>query len=101
MSTSTAIWIAVGLFFAIGTYLNVQLNAVHKKLDQLFDQFDGLREYLYEIDPQFDDERQASRELDEACEDGRSPVAGIGAIECLRRKGQSGERTLSTGFHSE
>ena len=52
-----AFGIAVGLWFATGWYLNERLKTVHDKLDRLSDQFFGLREYLYEIDPQFDDER--------------------------------------------
>jgi hypothetical protein len=34
------------------------LERAHKKLDQILEQFDGLRRYLYENDPQFDEERQ-------------------------------------------
>lgn len=45
----------IGLWFANGWYLNERLKAVHKKLDSLSDDFNGLREYLYEIDPQFDE----------------------------------------------
>ena len=48
---------AIATWFAHGWYLNLRLQSVHKKLDNVLDAFDGLRDYLYEIDPQFDEER--------------------------------------------
>ena len=37
----TIIAAAVGLWFAQGWYLNTRLERVHKKLDLIFEQFDG------------------------------------------------------------
>ena len=48
---------AIALWFAHGWYLNTRLQAVHRKVDLVPDNFGGLRDYLYENDPQFDDER--------------------------------------------
>jgi hypothetical protein len=52
----TIVLTAIALWFAQGWYLNEKLNPRHEKLDCLLDAFDGLRDYLYEIDPQFGDE---------------------------------------------
>jgi uncharacterized membrane protein len=74
------------------TYLNDRLKHVHEKLDRVFEAFDGLRDYLYEIDPQFDDERESHK----AFENGESMFAGMDDMELIRRKGQDGKRTLNT-----
>lgn len=86
--------IAVGLWFAIGFYLNSKLALLHAKLDKLHEQFDGLREYLYEIDPQFDDERDSAR----AFHEGRSMFAGAHDLELQREKKENGRRTLRSSF---
>jgi hypothetical protein len=86
--------VAVGLWFAMGTYLNMQLSAVHKKIDRLLDGLHGLKQYLYEIDPQFDDERATDREFAE----GRDMFAGIWDMELIRSKEKAGFRTLGSGF---
>jgi hypothetical protein len=96
----TIILAAVVLWFAQGWYLNERLKSVHAKFDAVLIQFDGLREYLYEIDPQFDDER-ASRGRFEAhmvsaeCQD---IFAGAECMELVRRKEAAGKRTLNTSF---
>lgn len=93
----TIIFTAIGLWFAHGWYLNDRLARVHKKLDRTLDAIDGLRDYLYEIDPQFDDER----ELDQAFESGDSLFAGANHLDLLRKKREEGKRTLNTSFLSE
>lgn len=90
----TIVITAIVLWLAHGWYLNERLRAVHDKLDRLLERFNGLREYLYEIDPQFDDER-ASRA---AFENGDSVFAGMNDMELLRNKKQAGKRILTTGF---
>ena len=85
---------AIALWFAYGWYLNERLKYVHQKLDRVLDAFDGLRDYLYEIDPQFDDERQSHM----AFENDESMFAGMNDLELIRRKEQDGKRTLNTPF---
>jgi hypothetical protein len=87
------VWTAVVLWFAISTYLNVKLERVHAKLDDVLEQFNGLRDCLYEIDPQFDDERRSNQEL----ADGKL-FAGWNDMELLKRKKSEGKRTLATPF---
>jgi hypothetical protein len=88
----TIVLTAIALWFAHGWYLNDRLKHVHEKLDRVFEAFDGLRDYLYEIDPQFDDERESHK----AFENGESMFAGMDDMELIRRKGQDGKRTLNT-----
>lgn len=90
----TIIGTAIALWFAHGWYLNDRLRRVHEKLDLLLDNFNGLREYLYEIDPQFDDERQSQ----EAFENNESMFAGMDNLKLCTQKEKDGKRTLSTSF---
>ena len=90
----TIIFAAIALWFAHGWYLNERLKHVHDKLDRVLETFDGLRDYLYEIDPQFDDERESRR----AFENNESMFAGMSDMELIRRKQQEGKRTLNTQF---
>jgi hypothetical protein len=90
----TVIGTAIGLWFAHGWYLNQRLQKVHDKLDLVFENFNGLRDYLYEIDPQFDDERRAR----EAFESHAHIFAGKDELDIRSRKAELGQRTLSTGF---
>jgi len=90
----TIIFAAIALWFAHGWYLNERLKHVHDKLDRALETFDGLRDYLYEIDPQFDDERESRR----AFENNESMLAGMSDMELIRRKQQEGKRTLNTPF---
>ena len=66
------------------------------KLDFISEQFIGLRDYLYEIDPQFDDERQSRA----AFENDESSFAGMNDMEIVRDKEKAGKRTLNTPFVS-
>lgn len=90
----TIIGTAVALWFAVGFYLNLKLQKVHDKLDRITEEFNGLREYLYEIDPQFDDERSARGAL----EVGEDNYAGADYMEIETRKRRTGARTLNTPF---
>lgn len=91
---NTTILTAIVLWFAHGWYLNERLKRVHEKLDRTLDAFDGLRDYLYEIDSQFDDERESRR----AFENDESTFAGVNDIELIRKKEQEGKRTLNSLF---
>jgi formiminotetrahydrofolate cyclodeaminase len=71
---------------------------VHKKLDFVSSQFDGLRDYLYEIDPQFDEERQLWNELNDAVDNDEPSFSVMAHIELTQRKENQGRRTLSSGF---
>ena len=100
LTVSTAILIAVVLWFATGTYLNIQLKEIHSKSDRILDQLNGLREYLYEIDPQFDEERTLTRGLFESVESSSFSFDGISLHELEAAKRERGERTLNSGFSS-
>jgi hypothetical protein len=95
---TTIVRTAIVLWFAHGWYLNTRLLSVHKKLDQIREQFSGLRDYLYEIDPQFDDERRLLAELNESLETKSVSFAGMNHMELERRKQQQGRRTLNSPF---
>lgn len=82
------------LLAAYVIYLGLRLNSVHRKLDRLLSAFNGLREYLYEIDPQFNDERKSQQDF----EYNESIFAGTTDTALQRRKKQQGRRTLNTPF---
>ncbi len=90
----TIILTAIVLWFAHGWYLNERLKRVHEKLDRTLEVFDGLRDYLYEIDPQFDDERESGR----AFENDEHMLAGMNDMELVRKKKREGKRTLNSPF---
>ena len=93
----TIVITAVVLWFAHGWYLHSRLLDVHKKLDRVLNEFNGLRLYLYEIDPQFDDERQSDEDM--AKPDGeRDMYAEMDDCFLVRQKEKDGKRTLSTRF---
>jgi hypothetical protein len=96
MSTSTLIWITVVLWFAVGWYMNMQLAKVHAKIDRVFEALNGLREYLYEIDPQFDEERELLRGL--FSDEPGTMFAGMNHLELTKRKEEEGYRTLNSTF---
>ncbi|MDP2679308.1 MAG: hypothetical protein Q8O85_11385 [Rhodoferax sp.] len=98
----TIILTAIALWFAHGWYLNERLKSVHAKLDTVLGQFNGLREYLYEIDPQFDDERESRERLEEhmSATDSNDMFAGMNDMELIRKKEKTGTRTLGTPFVS-
>jgi hypothetical protein len=66
------------------------------------DQFNGLREYLYEIDPQFDDERESRDRFAEqmSVPDSSDIFAGMNDMDLIREKENSGRRALNTPFVS-
>jgi len=84
--------IAFGLCAVIWN-INDRLRSANRKLDLVLEQFDGLRHYLYEIDPQFDDERKAFALLDDG-----DIFAGADCMQIERDKETSGRRTLNTTF---
>ena len=90
----TIVVAGVVLWFALGWYLNIGLKNVHKKLDAIMEQIDGLRRYLYEIDPQFDDERRIFKELQEDSH----MFAGKDHMDLVNQKEAQGRRTLNSPF---
>lgn len=96
----TVILTGVALWFAHVWYLNERLKSVHNKLDSVLDQFNGLREYLYSIDPQFDDERESRDRFEMHMSDSDSSdlFAGMSDMELIREKEKAGKRTLNTPF---
>lgn len=94
----TIIITAIISWFAHGWYLNERLKNVHEKLDRVLDTFDGLRDYLYEIDPQFNDERQLLEDLRESLDNGSVSFSGVNHMELIEKKKQAGKRTLDIPF---
>jgi hypothetical protein len=94
----TIIATAVALWFAHGWYLNSRLARLHAKLDRLIDGMEGLRLYLYEIDPQFDEERRLREEIAEGVRTGAAPLSGMALTELVKRRTAAGRRTLDTPF---
>lgn len=92
----------IALWVAIGWYMNERLKSVHVKLDAVLDQLNGLREYLYEIDPQFNDERESNERFGAHMADPNSSdiLAGMDDMELLKHKKAEGKRTLNTPFSS-
>lgn len=90
----------IALWFANGWYLNEKLKSIHKKLDFLSESFNGLREYLYEIDPQFDDERESRNRFSEHMSDpGNGDIfAGMNDMELIKEKEKMRKRMLNTTF---
>lgn len=99
---TTVIFTAIALWFAHRWYLNERLKSVHAKLDSVLDEFNGLRKYLYEIDPQFDDERESSQRFEElmSAPNSNDMFAGANDMELIREKEKAGKRTLNTPFVS-
>ena len=81
------------VFYAASTW--ERLRKVETKLDEVLRNFEGLRQYLYEIDPQFNDERESNTDM----EDERNLFAPMNDMELLDRKAAEGRRTLNTSFH--
>jgi hypothetical protein len=98
----TIVLTAIALWFAHGWYLNERLKSVHTKLDFISEEFNGLRQYLYEIDPQFDDERKAEKRFEQhmSAPDGNDTFAGMDLNGMIRQKEAAGKRTLNTPFVS-
>ena len=90
------IGIAVALWLATGWHLNERLKAVHEKLDLVLENFNGLREYLYEIDPQFDDERSLLSGL--WSDESGTSLAGKHHMDAVNEKKKNGYRTLKSRF---
>ncbi len=98
----TVVLTAIVFWFAHGWYLNERLKSVHIKLDSVLDQFNGLREYLYDIDPQVDDERKSRKRFEEhiSAADGNEMFSGMNDVELIREKEKAGKRTLNSPFVS-
>lgn len=82
----TIICTAVVLWFATGWYLNYRLKHLHAKLDLVLNQFNGLRRYLYEIDPQFDDGKSLSEDSKKLRSKGKSGLSGLNLVQYFRQR---------------
>jgi hypothetical protein len=87
----------VVLWFAHGWYLNERLKLVHQKLELVLNDLNGLRIYLYEIDPQFDDERKSADDFANRETTG-DMFAGMNDVQLQVEKEKTGKRTLDTRF---
>lgn len=91
----TIISAAIAVWLAHGWYLNYRLQSVHQKLNTVLDAFNGLRHYLYEIDPQFDDERKFMEHFFKGT---GGAFAGYESNKLTQEKEALGRRTLNTTF---
>ena len=96
--TERAVIAAVAFpWIALGWYLKSKLDSAHRKLDRTLAAFNGLRKYLYEIDPQFDDERHL---LDHLVS--RTALdTGANHLELVQHKKEGSKRTLNTSFNDD
>jgi hypothetical protein len=78
-------------------FLREKLAKADHKLDVVLDRFEGLRLYLYEIDPQFDDERASDARV--WAEDAH-PLDMAEDAALLTRKKNEGRRMLNSPFES-
>ena len=99
--------VAVVLFVlaacAHGWSLARRLRRIEEAQAQTLRALDGLRTYLYEIDPQFDDERAllARPQPASAGDDDEDPgpsLSGLALLELREEKAAAGRRTLSSNF---
>lgn len=88
--------INVVLLFQIA-FLREKLAKVDHKLDVVLDRFEGLRLYLYEIDPQFEDERASNERV--WAEDAH-PLDMAEDAALMTRKKEEGRRMLTSPFES-
>jgi hypothetical protein len=91
----------VGFLCYIGYIIGSTLDKIIKKLDLILENFHGLREYLYEIDPQFDDERESRNNFLEDMakpEEERGMFSGYDDCMLSSKKEEEGKRTLDTRF---
>ena len=86
----TIILTAIAIWFVSSWYLNERFRRLDEKLDRtleaLLENIDGLRDYLYEIDPQFDDERNLISDLHESLENDTVTFAGMSHMELIKKK---------------
>ncbi len=80
--------------------LESKFQTLQKKLDLVIAEFNGLREYLYEIDPQFDDERFLAEDFSQSMANGNAGLSGVIEMELINAKIKKGKRTLNSPFRS-
>ena len=91
----TMLFILVILLVFRAVHLSSRLDEAHKKIDLILESFDGLRRYLYEIDPQFDDERESNKDMEDI---NANPMSSYHDLKLLEQKEAAGRRTLNTPF---
>lgn len=86
-------WVVLLAVLAVGWVMNEREKALNRRFDRIDEQLNGLRVYLYEIDPQFDDERNMAQAMDEG------DAFDAGAHHHFMQQQQAeGKRTLNTTF---
>jgi hypothetical protein len=90
----TILWIA--LAFQISSGFRMITDRQDRIWERTNEQLDGLREYLYEIDPQFDEERELLDGLHS--DDPNTVFDGMQLMELEKSKKKVGRRTLSSRF---
>jgi hypothetical protein len=93
----TVLVAVVTLCLALSWYLKTKLESVLRKLDRILAAFEGLRKYLYEIDPQFDDERHLLEHLASKT----ALDAGASPLELMEKNKSHSRRTLNTSFNDD
>ena len=90
--------LVVAAWFTLAWQINRRLQILELQLDDrisaIHEQFTGLRDYLYEIDPQFDEERALVAEF----ATGDDAWAGKILHDLKNEKKSAGKRTLETTF---
>ena len=98
VNDGSASWLAFIALLPVIFYvasMREKISSMEKKLDLTLETLDGLRRYLYEIDPQFDDERASESEMNDAMS---SPMAAYDDLKLIESKEAAGKRTLTTRF---
>ena len=93
----TVLVAVVALCLALSWYLKTKLESVFRKLGRILAAFEGLRKYLYEIDPQFDDERHLLEHLASKT----ALDAGASHLELMEKKKMRSRRILNTSFNDD
>ena len=94
LTVLAVLWITISI--QIATMTRSILSRMEANQEWLYEAFEGLREYLYEIDPQFDEER----ELTDGLNSQRSGTLFDGKflMELEREKRKAGRRILRSRF---
>ena len=99
MTTTTFVIGLLLLWIALGFQINSKFEKLEARLDERdskdFERFEGLRRYLYELDPQFEEELAFERELWSSDSD---PFSGSILHKIQEEKKERGDRTLDTRF---
>lgn len=94
--------LVIGAAVLHGWSLTRRLRRIEDAQARTLRALDGLRSYLYEIDPQFDDERallaRPAPTSDDDDDEGGPSLSGLALLELREEKAAAGKRTLASGF---